>query len=282
MASIGHFNTLTVLRETGSGYYLDGGSLGEILLPGNVAPKDLAWGSQIEVFLYPDSEDRLVATTEKPRATVGQFACLEVLTVHPQIGAFLDWGLGKDLLLPFREQAERVEEGERVVVLVRFDERTQRIVATTKWKRFLRSTPPRFGTAQKVSAFITHRTPLGYHAIVEGEYSGLLYHSSLGVELELGETHELYVQAVRPDGKIDLSLDEPGRSTVARAGDLSAQILAALEANGGRLPFDDYSPPEDIRESFGASKKAFKRALSSLYQKRRITFPDDGGIALVK
>lgn len=274
MASIGLFNTLTVLRETASGYYLDGGSLGEILLPGTHAPKDLAWGSEIEVFIYPDSEDRLVATTERPLATAGEFACLEVLTVHPQIGAFLDWGLGKDLLLPFREQAERVEAGERVVVYIKVDERSQRVVATTKWKRFLEPAPRRLAAGERVSFLITHRTPLGYHAIVEGRCGGLLYHSALGIELEVGSVRDGYVLNQRPDGKLDLGLDAPGPRSM---GDLGEKIMAVLEAQAGSMPFDDHSSPEDIREVFGTSKKAFKRALGTLYKQRRIVFPSEGG-----
>jgi uncharacterized protein len=278
MSTIGTYQTLTVLRETASGYYLDGGALGEILLPGTRAPKDLPWGSRVEVFLYPDSEDRLVATTERPLVTAGQFACLEVLSVHPRIGAFLNWGLGKDLLLPYREQGgTQVEPGDHVVVYVKFDERSSRVVATTKWNRYLNATPPRFPAAQKVSALITHRTPLGWHAIVEQSFSGLLYHSNLGLSLEVGQRLEAYIQAIRPDGKIDLSLDPPGQ---ARSGDLASAILTALEAHGGRLAFDDHSSPEAIREAFRTSKKSFKRALATLYKQRRIHFPEDGGIAL--
>lgn len=279
MASIGTYNTLKVTRETGSGYYLDGENLGEILLPGSVAPKDLRWGSAIEVFLYPDSEDRLVATTEKPVATVGEFACLEVLTVHPQHGAFLGWGLGKDLLLPFREQGEqRLDAGDRVVVYIKLDERSQRIVATTKLNRYLSKSPPRYAPAQRVSFLITHRTPLGYHAIVEGSYSGLVYHSNLGIALEPGRVMEGYVQAVRQDGKIDLSLDPVGPG---RFKDLADEVMDALAKNGGRLPFDDNSSPEAIRDAFASSKKAFKKALSTLYRQRRIRFPEGGGIEKV-
>lgn len=275
MASIGRYNTLQVLRETASGFYLDGGAEGEILLPGALAPTDLQWGREIRVFVYSDSEDRLVATTEKPKATAGEFAALEVLAVHPRIGAFLDWGLSKDLLLPFREQRERVVEGERVVVFVKLDERSGRVIATMKWNRHLSKAPPPYAPAQRVRFLISHRTPLGYHAIVEGKYSGLIYHSNLGTPLAAGQSIEGYVQSLRPDGKIDLSLD-PGGPQQMR--DLTSQIMEALEQNGGRLPFDDNSSPESIRDRFNTSKKAFKRALSSLYKQRRILFSERGGI----
>lgn len=275
MASIGRYNTLKVTRETGSGYYLDAGELGEILLPGNVAPQNLRWGSDLEVFVYPDSEDRLVATTERPHATVGEFACLKVLTVHSQIGAFLDWGLGKDLLLPFREQSERVAAGDRAVVYIKLDERTNRVVATTRLNRYLRKSRPDFAPGQAVHFLISHRSPLGYQAIVEGGFSGLLYHSNLGTALEIGQAIDGYVQAVRPDGKLDLSLDAPGPG---RVGGLSGQIMEALKKNDGRLPFDDSSTPEAIRDRFNSSKKAFKKALGSLYKQRRIRFSKGGGI----
>ncbi|MFP4281253.1 MAG: S1 RNA-binding domain-containing protein [Opitutales bacterium] len=276
MIQIGKYNRLKVLHETQSGYYLDGEHLGEILLPGAQAPKDLAWGSEIEVFLYPDSEDRLVATTQKPKATAGEFAALEVLSVHPRIGAFLDWGLGKDLLLPYREQgAERVAEGDRVVVCVLFDERSSRLIASTRLARHMRKTPPPFTSGQRVSFLVSHRTPLGYQAIVEDGYSGLLYHSGLGSTVRPGERLEGYVTGLRPDGKVDLSLDPGGPR---RTGDLAEQILEALEAHDGRLPYDDYSSPDEIRAQFDTSKKAFKRALATLYKARRIRFPEAGGI----
>jgi predicted RNA-binding protein (virulence factor B family) len=280
MVAIGKFNTLSVLRETASGYYLDGGEHGEILLPGNRGPENLPWGSEIRVFLYLDSEDRLIATTETPRATVGEFCGLEVLTVHPQIGAFLDWGLGKDLLLPFREQgSQRVEAGERVVVYIKFDERSQRIVATMKWNRFLKPAPADLKSGEELPFLIAGRTPLGFQAIVDGRYSGLLYHANLGIELAIGESMRGYLRAVRPDGKIDLSLDPPGPLRVT---DLASQILEALEVNGGHIEFDDRSSPDAIRARFRTSKKAFKKALGTLYKERKISFPEQGGTRLNK
>lgn len=279
MASIGRYNTLTVLRESSSGYYLDAGDLGEVLLPGNRVPEDLAWGSQIRVFLYLDSEDRLVATTEHPLAVVGEFAALEVIEIHPRFGAFLDWGLSKDLLLPFREQVEGgVEIGERPVVYIKFDDVSGRIVATMKWNRFLREPRTPVSAGDQVSFLIATRTPLGFHAIVDGHYGGLLYHANLGTQLQIGDQIKGYIKSVRDDGKIDLSLDPPGP---ARVHDLSTMIMDALEESGGRLPFDDNSSPEAIRTHFNTSKKAFKKALSTLYKQRRIRFHEEGGIVRV-
>ncbi len=276
MGLIGKYNTLKVVRETGSGYYLDAGDLGEVLLPGNRAPRDFQCGSMLEVFLYSDSEDRLVATTEKPFATVGEFAALKVLSVHRQIGAFLDWGLGKDLLLPFREQPEqRVKPGERVVVYLKVDDRSDRIIATTRFDRYLKKAPPGYSPEQQVCFLITRRTPLGYHAIVEGRYSGLVYHSGLGTALKEGQQIDGYVQSVRADGRIDLSLDPAGSGSLK---DIAGKVMEALDKGGGHLSFDDTSTPESIREAFNTSKKTFKKALGILYKQRRIRFRDGGGI----
>ncbi len=279
MASIGKYSTLTVLRETASGYFLDGGELGDILIPGNLAPKGLSPGETIEVFVYLDSEDRLVATTEKPRATVGQFAGLKVVSVHPTHGAFLDWGLSKDLLLPFREQGDhQVREGQRVVVYIKVDERSRRIIATTRFNRYLSKAPPPFPAGEAVRFLVTHRTPLGFSAIVENRYSGLIFHSDLAHPLQVGQAIDGYVRTLRFDGKIDLSLDPTGTDRVDNLGE---QILTALDTAGGRLPFDDKSSSESIREAFNASKKSFKKAIGSLYKERKIRFSDQGGIERV-
>ena len=280
MPEIGKFSVLTVLRVTRSGYFLDGEELGDILLPGKTAPKDLEEGDDVEVFLYTDSEDRLIATTDKPHAIAGQFAALTVLEVNRQIGAFLDWGLGKDLLLPFREQGnDQVEEGERVVVYVKLDQLSQRLIATTKWTKYLSDGRPRYVESQPVSFLITHRTPLGYNAIVEERYMGLIYHSNLGTPLKIGEVINGYVRTVRPDGKIDLSLDPSGPPPIRG---LSESILTALKEQGGTLPYDDSSSPELIRKAFNVSKKVFKRTLSNLYKDRKIEFIKEGGISLPK
>ena len=246
MAVIGKRNILSVVRRSQRGLYLDGGEHGEILLPGKYIPAGAGPGHVLDVFIYLDSEDRLVATTETPLAEVGDFACLKVLEVHPRMGAFLDWGLPKDLLLPFREQTPPVRRGERVVVHIHVDTKTN---------------------------LIANKTPLGYNAIVESNYGGLLYHDSLGNALEPGQKIEGYVRAVRPDGKIDLSLEASGYKRVAS---LTEQVLEALEQNGGKLAFDDESEPEAIREAFGTSKKAFKQALGNLYKHRRIEFTKPG------
>ena len=273
MANIGKRNTLTVLRDSTSGIYLDGGEHGEILVPNRYVPRGVAPGDRLEVFVYRDSEDRLVATTETPRVTVGQVATLKVIGLNRQIGAFLDWGLAKDLLLPFREQTGPVRVGQDVAVRVYLDNKTQRIVASMKLERDSAPEPPGYRTGQEVEFLITDKTPLGYNALVEGKHRGLLYHEGISVPVMIGQKLKGFVRVLRPDGKIDLSLDQAGYRRVAP---LALRIIQALQRNKGRLGLDDNSPPEEIRQAFGASKKAFKQALGTLYKARRIRFSKPG------
>lgn len=268
MADLGKRNRLAIVREAAPGLFLDGGNLGEILLPRRYIPLDAAPGAELDVFIYRDSEDRLVATTEVPLAMVGEFALLRVQSVKPGIGAFLDWGLSKDLLLPRREQVSFPREGGLVVVHVFIDEKSDRIVASERIDRWLDLIPASYTAEQPVNLLVVRETPLGYSAIVENSHWGLLYDSDLAGPLRIGERLNGFVRMVRPDGKIDLSLD---RSGFSRIKPLTAQILEALTAAGGTLPFHDKSTPEEIRTAFGVSKKAFKQALGSLYRNRRIT-----------
>ncbi|MBI5773738.1 MAG: GntR family transcriptional regulator [Verrucomicrobia bacterium] len=273
MVHLGKRNILPIVRASAPGLYLDGGELGEILLPGRYIPPDIAPKDKLDVFVYRDSEDRLVATTETPHAMVGEFAYLKVVSINRQIGAFLDWGLAKDLLLPFREQNIPVRVGQRVIVGVFLDPQTNRIVASTRLNRHLSREAPAYWEGQPVNFLITSRTPLGYNAVVENAHRGLLYHNNLAAPLEIGQKLKGFVRTVRADGKIDLSLDAAGYRRVALLTDLIAQALAR---NGGRLDFDDDSSPGAIRETFGVSKKAFKQALGKLYKQRRIRFLNPG------
>jgi predicted RNA-binding protein (virulence factor B family) len=273
MAEIGKHNTLTVLRDSSPGIYLDGGEHGEILLPNRYVPRDVARGDLLEVFVYRDSQDRLVATTETPRACVGDVATLKVLSVNRQVGAFLDWGLAKDLLLPFREQTGPVRAGQEVMVRIYLDPKTQRIVASMKLDRDSDLEPPNYRSGQPVEFVVREKTPLGYKAVVENRHTGLLYHDGLRVPVSIGQKFKGYVRGVRLDGKLDLSLDQAGYQRVAP---LAQRIVKALQANAGRLGLDDDSSPEAIRKTFGASKKAFKQALGTLYKARRIRFSKPG------
>jgi uncharacterized protein len=273
MADLGRLNHLKVLYSTPHGIYLDGGDHGEILLPTRYIPKGTALDDLLEVFVYRDSEDRVIATTEKPRAVVGEFAALEVIGVHRQMGAFLNWGLPKDLLLPFREQLDHVQVGQKVVVFVKLDERSDRIIATTKLTKHLSRQPLPYKQGQEVSLLITHRTPMGYNALVEKRHMGLLHQSRVPTALQPGQEIKGYVAAIHLGGKMDLSLDSSGYQRVAP---LTERILEALKAQGGSLDFDDDSPPERIRATFETSKAAFKQALGALFRQRKIRFTRPG------
>jgi predicted RNA-binding protein (virulence factor B family) len=273
MALIGQRNLLPVLRSAPPGYYLDGGTHGEILLPGRYIPKGVIPGGIMDVFVYRDSEDRLVASTETAHAAVGEFALLRVISINPRIGVFLDWGLEKDLLLPIREQSAPLHAGDWIVVRVALDEKTDRIIASTRLNRYLNLTPPTYREGQPVKLIVIDETPLGYNAIVEHAHRGLLYHSDLAGPLTVGQPLDGYVRAVREDGKIDLALDRAG---YRRIGPLTEQIVEALRESQGHLPYHDGSTPEEIRLVFGVSKKAFKQAIGALYRDRKITIEASG------
>lgn len=277
MAQLGKRNLLPIVRAASPGLYLDGGPHGEILLPARYIPAGAVPGGKIEVFVYRDSEDRLVATTERPRAVVGEFACLRVVGVNPRIGVFLDWGLGKDLLLPAREQDGPLNPGDWVVVQVVLDDKTDRLIASARLNRRLDLTPPPYHEGQAVHLLVASKSPLGYNLIINHAHRGLIYHTDVPAPLTVGQVVEGYVRQVRPDSKIDLAL---GRAGYRRIADASEQILEKLRAAGGRLPYHDGSLPEEIRDAFGLSKTAFKQAIGALYRDRRIRL-EPGGIHLV-
>ena len=274
MALLGKRNQLTVLKSAPPGFYLDGGPQGELLLPGALVPEGAKVGDTLDVFLYRDSEDRLVTTTETPDAQVGEFAYLRVVSVAPRIGVFLDWGLAKDLLLPIREiKQEGIQQGDWVVVYVTVDEKTDRIVASMRIKRHLSTEVPVYAEGQEVNLLITGESPMGFNAIVNNAHMGLLYHGDLSTPLGTGLRIDGFVRAVRDDGKIDLSLDRAGHRRIEPNADV---ILDALAKAGGRMPFHDDSTPEEIRAAFGLSKKAFKQAIGSLFKDRRIVISKHG------
>jgi predicted RNA-binding protein (virulence factor B family) len=279
MALIGKRNLLSIIRGAPPGFYLDGGTHGEILLPGRFIPPGATPGGKIEVFVYRDSEDRLVATTQKPLATVGQFALLKVISVSPRIGAFLDWGLDKDLLLPIREMSGPVNPGDQVLVQIALDDRTDRLVASARVSRKLELTPiDTYHAGDAVKLMVMSQSPLGYNMIVNDAHRGLLYQTDVQGTLEVGQVVEGYIRSIRPDGKLDLAT---GRAGYRRIAPLTEQIIEALDAKGGRLPFHDNSPPENIRNYFGVSKKAFKQAIGVLFREQKI-FIDPDGIRLVQ
>ena len=270
MAEIGRLNRLRVIRAVPFGLYLDGGSDGEILLPRKQAPEGLAMGDEIEVFLYHD-DDVLTATTTPPRALLGQFAALKVVAVT-RIGAFLDWGLPKDLLVPISEQKERMQEGRSYIVYINLDDEG-RLVASAKIDKFLDKWPVNYDAGQEVELLICDRTDLGLKAIINNRHWGVLYQNELFKNVRFGERVKGYIKTIRDDGKIDLTLHQPGHE---KLGDVADKILEKLAKSGGFLPVHDKSSPETIYKIFGESKKSFKSAIGILYKQRRITIDEDG------
>ena len=267
MLKIGNYNTLTVGREVDFGYYLTTDDGREILLPRKYMPEGAKVGSEVEVFVYTDSEDRLIATTEVPFAQVGQFAFMQVRDVN-HTGAFLDWGIsGKDLLVPFSEQKSRMRQGGIYLVYVYLDDATKRVVASAKIEHFVGNKYPQYKPGTEVEALVIEHTPIGYRAIVDNLYWGMIYDNEIFRPLELEETAPAYVKAIRDDGKIDLTLSD---KTKRRVGDLSDRILEAIEAAGGELHITDASTPEEIKEMFSCSKKDYKKAVGHLYKEKKI------------
>ena len=277
MAKIGSYNTLKVVRKVHFGVYLDGKQHGEILLPSRYVPEQCSPGDTLKVFIYYDSEDRLIATTERPLAEVGSVARLKVDAVNA-FGAFLDWGLPKHLLVPFSEQYPRMRRGGSYLVYIYLDKRSHRIVASSRLNRFLDTTPKDLKKDQRVSLIIGDRTDLGFKAVIDNRAWGVLYHTEVFQPLQPGQKIKGFVKQVRPDGKIDLYLQKPGYDKI---GDISDHIIKKLQANNGFLAVTDASPPEHIYGLFGVSKKTYKKAIGALYKARRITLRQDG-IALTR
>lgn len=271
MAEIGRSSSLRVVREVDFGVYLDGEELGEILLPERYLAEGCKVGDTIEVFIYLDSEDRLVAGTERPYAEVGDFAFLKVVDLGP-VGAFLDWGLPKDLLVPFREQKEKMAEGREYVVFVYLDN-SMRIAASSRLDRFLGKEPASFQADEEVELLICDETDLGYKAIINGTHMGVLYRNEVFQKLKKGQQIRGFIKKVRDDGKIDLALQKGGPKKVD---ELSEKILNALKKEGGFLSVTDKSSPKVINSLFGCSKNTYKKAVGGLYKKRLIILEKSG------
>ena len=277
MAEIGKINHLNVVKQVDFGVYLDGDELGEILLPERDVPPDCVVGDGLDVFIYLDSEDLLIATTQMPKAMVGECAFLKVVEVNA-VGAFLDWGLPKDLLVPYGEQQKPMEEGESYVVYLYVDEASERIAATSRLNKFVVDTSPYFKPQQKVELLVCERTDLGYKAVVNQAVIGLLFNSDVISPVRYGETLQGYIKQIRPDNKLDLCLQLVTREALD---DLSEQILAFIQAEGGQTTLTDKSPPDAIAKQFGVSKSSYKKALGKLYQKRLVLI-EKHQVSLVK
>lgn len=268
---LGKFNKLEVVKEVEFGMYLDGGEEGEILLPLRYVPEECKVGDKLNVFIYLDNEERLVATTLTPLVQVGQFACLEVAWVN-QYGAFLDWGLMKDLFVPFREQKLKMQVGKKYVVHAHLDDESYRIVASAKVERYLSKERAAYQPGEEVEILIWQKTDLGFKAIIEHQYGGLLYESEIFRPLQAGMTLKAYVKQVREDGKIDLMLQKPGAGKVE---DFAVTLLEYIREQGGTTSLNDKSPAEDIYAVFGVSKKTFKKAVGDLYKKQLVILEDN-------
>ena len=274
MTEVGKYNTLPILRSVDFGVYLDGGELGEILLPQRYLPEGCRVGDAVEVFVYYDSEDRLIATTEEPYIVVGEFAFLEAKSVN-RVGAFLDWGItAKDLLVPFAEQRAPMREGGVYLVYAYIDKATGRIAASAKVDKFLDNEPPSYKINQPVELLVVQETELGYKVIVENKHWGMLYRNEIFSPVEPGDYLTGYVRKVRGDDKLDIALQPAGYKK--NVGDLSQKILDALAAAGGFLPYGDKSDAADIAAAFGCSKKNFKKAIGTLYKAHRIMILPEG------
>ena len=269
---LGKFNQLEVVKEVDFGLYLDGGDEGEILLPTRYVPEDCKVGDMLNVFLYLDIDERLIATTLTPLVQVGQFACLEVSWVN-QFGAFLNWGLMKDLFVPFIEQKMKMQLGRSYVVHAHVDEESYRIVASAKVERYLSKDMPDYAPGAEVDILIWQKTDLGFKAIIDNKYSGLLYENEIFRALETGMQMKAFVKQVREDGKVDLILQKPGFEKVD---DFSKTLLEYIREHGGRINLNDKSPAEDIYDTFGVSKKTFKKGVGDLYKKRLISLHENG------
>ncbi|MDA9831006.1 S1-like domain-containing RNA-binding protein [Akkermansiaceae bacterium] len=271
MAKIGERAKLPYLREVGAGSFLDGGELGEILLPKGERMNDER--ELVDVFIYRDSDDLPIATQKAPKVTPGNFGVLRVLASN-NTGAFLDWGLNKDLLLPYSEQRNPPKVGQAVVVYVYLDPKSERLVASQRISRHFSTDTPDYPEGAEVDMIIFGRTGMGYKAIVDGKYSGLLFKNQVFEELFYADEIKGYVTQVRNDRKVDLSLYAPGNAKVE---DLETRLERELNSRGGFWAIDDKSSPETINLELGVSKKVFKKATGALFKKRKIAF-EDGGI----
>ena len=272
---LGKYNQLEVVKTVDFGVYLNGGEDGEILLPSRYVPEGCKPGDVLNVFIYLDNEERLVATTLEPYVQVGEFACLEVAWVN-EYGAFLDWGLMKDLFVPFREQKMKMQKGHRYVVHAHVDEASYRIMASAKVERYLSKEFPEYQQGEEVEVMVWQRTDLGYKVIVDNKFGGLVYQKEIFKSLEPGMRLQAFVRQVREDGKIDLTLQKDGAQKV---GDFAEILLQYIKDNGRQTSLNDKSAAEEIYETFGVSKKTFKKAVGDLYKKRLIVLVE-GGIRL--
>jgi len=272
MVRIGKFNRLLVKGKHVYGFHLDGGRAGDILLRGKSAAEKYQQGDEVNVFVYVDREQRLVATTKKPSAMVGEFAYLRVLATTTA-GAFMDWGLESDLFVPKSEQQDNMGTGKSYVVFIFLSEKNNSITASSKLEKFLDLYPPVYEEGQEVDLLVFAKTDMGYSAVVNSAHTGMIYQNEIFQQLTVGRRLKGYIKKVREDHKIDLRLQQTGYQ---RVDDVAQTILATIMGNGGMVALSDKSPPEEIYATFGVSKKVFKKAIGALYRQKLIILETDG------
>ena len=269
---LGHINTLQIDRLTTPGAYLMAEDGNDVLLPGQYLTQDMKEGDLVDVFIYTDSEDRLVATTDTPKVKLDEYGVLEIVDIAP-FGAFLDWGLPKDLLLPKKLQKTTAVVGEKRFVKVVYDERTHRLIATEKLGDFFEKRVKDIYPYQEVEILILTKTPLGYKVLVENRYEGLLFDNEIFEKVTIGERRRAFVKKVRPDGNIDITLRKAGSK---KSSGPAQKVLELLKENRGIMPYNSKSDPQLIKEAFGMSKKEFKAALTKLREAGEIEVKDTG------
>jgi predicted RNA-binding protein (virulence factor B family) len=269
---LGRINCLRVDRHTPHGIFLMAQDGNDVLLPQAYVTESMVEDSLVEVFLYTDSEDRLIATTLKPTAMLDEFALFEVVDVAP-FGAFVKWGLLKDLLVPNMFQKEPFKVGDKRFLRVVYDERTHRLVGTEKLGDFFQRRVKGLKPQQEVKILVISKTPLGFKCIVEDKYEGLIYHNEIFENIKLGDEKTAFIKTIRKDGNIDLSLRKPGSK---KSGGSAEKVLSLLKENNGVMPYNYKSDAELIKDVFGLSKKDFKRSLTSLQEAGKITVKDTG------
>ncbi len=272
MVNFGQFNFLKIERKTARGTFLAGGAVGELFLPKGQTPEYCEAGDKIEVFVYRNSDNEAVATTKKPRASVGDVACLTVVSVNT-VGAFLDWGLPKDLFVPFGQQSIALKEGERAIVAV-YQDNTGRIAGSSKLNRFVKAETKGLKIGQKVKVIVGDRTDLGYKLIIDSKYWGVLHNSDVTQPLKYGQATTAYVKKIRADKRVDMSLLEMAGQTGEET--LQSKILRLLRENEGFYPINDKTSPDRIFKTLGVSKKVFKSTIGIMYKNRQIKIDKDG------
>ncbi|RTE51782.1 GntR family transcriptional regulator [Arenibacter aquaticus] len=272
MIALGKYNNLEILRDTSVGLFLGDEEGNDVLLPNKYVPEEFEIGDFIDVFCYLDHEERVVATTLEPYVMVDQFRLLQVAEVN-EYGAFMDWGLEKHLLVPFREQRNKMQEGQWYVVYCYLDEKTDRLVASNKLDKFLSNDTLTIGELDKVDLVVTRLTDLGWEVVINNKHKGLVYSNQVFRKVAIGDMLTGYVKSIRPDNKIDISLQPIGTDSLEPTASL---IYQKLVSNGGSLPLHDKSDPEDIKAMLQMSKKMFKKGIGTLYRERKIEIGTDG------